>query len=55
MENIFEPRTDWPGDSPRIHRGVQNKMLQPNGLSLCHGREVCGEVSNENVTKKTEN
>ena len=29
IENIFEPRTDWPGDSPRIRRGVLNKMLQP--------------------------
>ena len=29
VENIFKPRTDWPGDSPRIRRGVQNNMLQP--------------------------
>ena len=29
VENIFEPRTDWPGDSPRICRGVLNNMLQP--------------------------
>ena len=25
----FEPRTNWLGDSPRIHRGVLNQMLQP--------------------------
>ena len=29
LENIFEPHTDWPRDSPRIRRGVQNKMLEP--------------------------
>ena len=27
VENIFKPCTDWPGHSPRIRRGVLNKML----------------------------
>ena len=52
LKNIFKPRTDWPGDSPRIRRGVQKQNVRP---SLCHGREFCREVSKENVTKKPEN